>query len=483
MKTIKFHLIIILSILTINTAFAHSGKPSYHVIIDTDGAVDDMRAISMFLAGNDIRVLAIVGSQGTVAANTSACKVTDLLKTYHHQGISVGEGKTLNNKLPAWSSFAQKIVWGSDSSNSTSNFGNASTLLNQTVENYEYKVILIALGSLNTYALWLENNPQYINKIDRIVWYNSADLKSGFNYTVDAESYDKITKLNIPLHIVSNNRTDLICNADYLSYLKNTDSKYARQIYMVHQQPQVLANVNNNHLKLWDDLVPLYLTVPMIFTNESKGNITYASIEKSIPVQVIYESIAKLLASGDVTNNRVFSNFPTDPALYKPEIAKILPQTLEKYGAIEWKVMVMTNEVHGHTGIYSIIGAKMGIRACEYFNVGVNNLIATSYLGNLPPLSCFNDGIQISTGATIGQGLITVSDTVIPLPTVIFAFNKQRIKMTLKPEISVQMRKEIKIGVDKYGLTSDQYWLYIEELAIHYWAKYDRHEIFMIEKL
>ena len=47
----------------------------------------------------------------------------------------------------------------------------------------------------------------------------------------------------------------------------------------------------------------------------------------------------------------------------------------------------MTNEIHGHTGIYSIIGAKMGIRAMEYFNVGVNNLMITSFAGSEPPLS------------------------------------------------------------------------------------------------
>ena len=52
---------------------AHSGKSKYHVIIDTDGALDDMRALSMFLSGNDIRVLAITCSQGTFPSHSVKC--------------------------------------------------------------------------------------------------------------------------------------------------------------------------------------------------------------------------------------------------------------------------------------------------------------------------------------------------------------------------------------------------------------------------
>jgi pyrimidine-specific ribonucleoside hydrolase len=143
----------------------------------------------------------------------------------------------------------------------------------------------------------------------------------------------------------------------------------------------------------------------------------------------------------------------------------------------------MTNEIHGHAGIYTIIGAKMGVRAMEFFNVGVNNLTATTFAGHKPPLSCFNDGIQISSGATIGQGLITISDSLSVVPTAIFEFNNQKVKISLKPEIAAQMQKEIKYGVQEHGLLTAQYWLYIEELAIKYWSNYNRYEIFNITML
>jgi pyrimidine-specific ribonucleoside hydrolase len=166
-----------------------------------------------------------------------------------------------------------------------------------------------------------------------------------------------------------------------------------------------------------------------------------------------------------------------DETLYKPEYDSVLHTTLEKFGPVEWKAISMTNEIHGHTGIYSIIGAKLGIRAMEYFNVGINNMEVTSFAGNKPPLSCFNDGIQISTGATIGQGLITISDSISTVPTAIFEFNDQQVKISLKPEIAEQMQKDIRYGVQTYGLLTDPYWLYIEDLALRYWSEFSRFEI------
>jgi len=481
MTSKKFYCLILIFLLVQIQLFAHSGKPKYHVVIDADCAIDDMRSIAMFLAGNDIRVLAITSSHGTIDPFSGSYKVNSLLATFYHEGIPVGTGDKTNFTLPPWAGFANEINWG-DKINNSQNKENAIDLLNRITKDYPNKLTLIALGSLKTYADWLKNNQENIGKIEKIIWYNNAKKEDGFNYQADTASYNYIIKTNISIDIVSNDRKDLICNAQYLSYLKNTKSIYAQQIYKVHNQSPVSEKVKQNHLQLWDDLLPLYLSVPILFSSEKHGNITYVSVEKSIPASFVYETISKVLLSGTSTNNRVFTAFPVDTSLYRKEYALMLNSTIEKYGQIEWKAITLTNEIHGHTGIYSIIGAKMGIRAIEYFNVGVNNLKVTTFVGYGPPLSCLNDGIQISTGATIGQGLITVSDIVLAIPTVIFEFNKQKISMSLNKDIAKQMQDDIKKGVANYGM-SDKYWLYIEELAIKYWADYDRHEIFTIEKI
>jgi pyrimidine-specific ribonucleoside hydrolase len=461
---------------------AHSGKPKYHVIIDTDGALDDLRAITMLLAENDIRVLAITCSQGTLLPDSVHQKVRSLLATYHHEGIPIGTGKEIDRELPAWSSFAQLIDWGATNpDNSLADRVNAMELLSRTLKNYHDEITLIALGSLKTYVDWLNASPDVIPKIERIIWYNDQEVESGFNYKLSPESYDKIHQSDIPLDIISANSGKSLINKTYLETLSEGKSLYAHQILSVHEQPGVEERINQGHMQLWDDLIPIYLAVPLFFqVDKTDNNIRFISLSKGITDFMLYHTIRDLLESSAATNNRVFDHFPVDSSLYKPEYAAMMQETIEKFGLIEWKAICMTNEIHGHTGIYSIIGAKMGIRAMEYFNVGINNLSVVTFAGNTPPLSCFNDGIQISTGSTIGQGLIRIADSISTIPSAIFQCNDQKVTISLRPDIAERMKEEIKYGVQQFGLHDDRYWLYIEKLAIEYWYSFNRYDIFNI---
>ena len=65
MKKAILLLVIILTILNCKIV-AHSGKPDYYIIIDTDCAIDDLRAITLLLASSKVQVLGITTSDGTV---------------------------------------------------------------------------------------------------------------------------------------------------------------------------------------------------------------------------------------------------------------------------------------------------------------------------------------------------------------------------------------------------------------------------------
>lgn len=469
----------ILSVLIAGQLHGHSGKPKYHVIIDTDGALDDMRSISMFLSGNEIRVLAITCSQGTLLPDSVYVQVKSLLSAFHHEGIQVGVGEKTGQELPDWSSMAGGITWGTPTGKKSFDVReDAGIVLGRTTENYQDKITLVALGSLKTYADWVKSDPSVVERINGIIWLNSPDIVNGFNYKASPESYEFIRDSGIDLVIVGNNAGNFMIDDTYLNAIRNTDSRYATQIVNVQEQYDPGEPMLQEHLQFRDDMVPLYLVAPIFFESEFKDNVRIVRLSQGIPASFIYETVGRLLESATITNNMVFSTFPVDAALYKPEYAEILNATIEEFGLIEWKAISLTNEIHGHTGIYSIIGAKMGIRAMEYFNVGVNNLTVTSFAGHKPPLSCLNDGIQISTGATIGQGLITVSDSISIIPAAYFEFNNQVVEISLKPGIAEKMQEDIRYGVQTYGALTDQYWLYIEALALEYWSGFSRFEIF-----
>jgi pyrimidine-specific ribonucleoside hydrolase len=485
----KYRLLLILLVAALFTrAYPHSGNPAYHVIIDTDGALDDMRAITMLLSCNDVRVLAITCSDGTLRADSTMVKVKALLAAFHHEGIPVGVSKGTDAALPAWSSFMQSVHWGNTQEGADGGQGgipgfpvlDAQYLMDQVTDGYRQKITLVALGSLATFASWMDAASEKQEKIDRIIWYNASPMEEGFNYQAAPKGFDFLERTGIGIHIVSGPAGGLPVSTEYVSLMENSASPYAQHLAHIHQSSSVHEKVRQQQLYLLEDLVPLYLTVPVLFDVRHEQQITFVNPVAHLPSSLIYEVIRELLASSIQPDNKVFSAFPVGKELYLPAYKSMLPGTIDAFGMIEWKAIVLTNEIHGHTGIYSIIGAKMGIRAMEYFNVGVNNLVVESFAGDAPPLSCFNDGIQISTGATIGQGLIHVSDSVSAVPSAVFQCNQLKVHISVREELAERMEQEIAYGERTYGILTDAYWLYIERLAQTYWAELDRNEIFRI---
>ena len=126
--------------------------------------------------------------------------------------------------------------------------------------------------------------------------------------------------------------------------------------------------------------------------------------------------------------------FPRETSLFREDVQPIVNEVIEKYGIEEWKACLLTNEFHRHLGIYSLIGAKMGIRAREILEAPFDTLEVISNAGNKPPLSCMNDGLQVSTGASLGRGTIRVPDGN-SLPGAIFVHNGIKLRLNLKKRV------------------------------------------------
>lgn len=175
-----------------------------------------------------------------------------------------------------------------------------------------------------------------------------------------------------------------------------------------------------------------------------------------------------------------FTHFPIDPDLYAEDIKPIVKKTIESHGMQEWKAGALTHEIHGHLGIYTIAGVKMGIKALEHFHAEAGKISIESFAGVIPPISCMNDGLQVSAGATLGHGLIISRPTAYALPQAIFTYQDKSIRIHLKEKVFSMITKEISDAVSAYGTSGDDYWLYIRKRAIAYWQEWNRHAIFEI---
>lgn len=89
-----------------------------------------------------------------------------------------------------------------------------------------------------------------------------------------------------------------------------------------------------------------------------------------------------------------------------------------------------------------------------------------------------NEGLQVSTGATLGQGSIHVISDTIARPQAVFTYNGQSLLIKLKSEYLKELQAVISRGLKNYGLQDEDYWGLIRQASIRYWLEWDRNKIF-----
>ncbi len=183
------------------------------------------------------------------------------------------------------------------------------------------------------------------------------------------------------------------------------------------------------------------------------------------------------------SDNVIFKNFPQTAEYFKEDIDPHIDQIIKNHGIQEWKLVVMTSEFHTHLGIYSILGAKMGLKAREYFGCSKDQLTVLTYAGIEPPLSCLNDGLQMSTGATLGQGTIHMADGDNNFVKAEITYQDSTIIIELKENYQQQIKNDIRKIIETHGLQTISYWQKVRNLGIQYWKEWSRDEIFVIHSL
>jgi formylmethanofuran dehydrogenase subunit E len=63
---------------------------------------------------------------------------------------------------------------------------------------------------------------------------------------------------------------------------------------------------------------------------------------------------------------------------------------------------------HGHLGPFLILGLRAGLIGTDYLGKNYFELKATVETSPNPPRSCFIDGIQFTSGCTVGKGNIEI---------------------------------------------------------------------------
>jgi len=104
-------------------------------------------------------------------------------------------------------------------------------------------------------------------------------------------------------------------------------------------------------------------------------------------------------------------------------------------------------EFHGHGGPFMVVGLRMGLVALERLDAhGWFDLKCTVRLRWAPPDSCVIDGIQTSSGCTMGKHNIEVEEQ--DGIGAVFIKGEEGLEVHLRPEVLDRIREVSKSGED-----------------------------------
>ncbi|HOC55520.1 MAG TPA: nucleoside hydrolase [Verrucomicrobiota bacterium] len=472
---------VLLSGLLARIAGAHDG-PS--VIVDTDMASDDARALALLLNCPYLNVLAIVTSDGVSPPDVGATNVCRMLGFLKQDNVAVGIGRTLGTPPPPFRTNATGLDWTElgEPRIPPSGLHDAARVIQLMAKAAPTSIVYICLGPLSNLADALEGAPDMAGRIGTLLWFGTPPKASptGWNELRDEAAYKKIAAAGLQVEAVywPDESVAPVLDDALLDELAALDSPAAELIVRLHSTGRGAELARARHLRLWDDLVALRFLDPGLGALSPVADQPGWSQWTPGNAAAVRRAFCALLRAFPPRATVIMDKFPTEAEHLLPDVRKPAAQIIARHGLEEWKAAVLTSELHRHLGTYSIVGAKMGLRARERFNVALDELRVESHAGLKPPLSCVNDGLQTATGASLGRGTISVPTNVLPACQAIFSYGERRLRLRLKPEFARRIAEDMATLEKKHGGLTPAYFQEVRAVSFEHWLNFDRNTMF-----
>ena len=470
-----------LFILTAAPARAHSGPG---VIVDTDMAADDARALALLLTSPYFHVMAVVTSDGVSPPDVGATNVCRMLGFLQQDGVAVGRGRSLAGPAPAFRTNATGLDWAQLGEPIVPAGGmvSATNLIRFSLKNSPSRVIYICLGPLTNLGDVLTQSPELAEAISTVLWFGAPPkaVHPGWNAGRDEAAWKQVAAAGLQVEVVRwpDEAAAPLLDEALLDELARVNSPPAQLIVRLHSKGRGAELVRAKHLRLWDDLVALRLLNPSLgVMSPVAGQPGWSELTAVDPLAV-RRAMAATLRMLPPRATVIMADFPAAPQQLLPDVRELATQIIARHGLEEWKAAVLTSELHRHLGTYSIVGAKMGLRARERFNVALDELHVESHAGLKPPLSCVNDGLQVATGASLGRGTITVATNKPPTCEAVFRYGEGRLRLRLKPEFAKRIAADMAELEKRYGGTTPEYFQDVRGVSLQHWLNFDRTTMF-----
>ena len=466
-------------------AEAHTYKIS--LLVDTDMGLDDTRALAMLLNSDMVEIPLIVTSDGATAPQAGCRNLRMLLRYFKREDTMVAQGKNLGKPGPPWRSLSENMKWpelpGAPGKVSAGRAAPAEIV--ETLESADGDLLYLCLGPLTNLAQALSLKPEIREKISCLIYFGAHpdDPLPGWNTDRDPDSARLVFDSGLKIYSMCLPKEQLLLfDLTLYKKIEGIDTDAARLVTSIHGSPAAKKLLSDEHFRVWDEMTVIYLHQPAFFMFAPSSHGPDVMRLAAFKNKGVYDTYLKLLGHAadfhlSPRHSVVLKVFPTDPSLFREDMKPYVEKIIEKHGLEEWKACLLTNEFHRHLGVYSLIGAKMGVRAREILEAPFDTLKVHSLAGNSPPLSCMNDGLQVSTGASLGRGTIEISSGTAEASAGFFCGDR-KITLKVKKEVTNKIRANIKSALKEYGGLNPEYFAHIRKLAIRFWLDLDRQEIF-----
>jgi len=460
---------------------AHSGPG---VIVDTDMAADDARALALLLNCPYLNVLAIVTSDGVSPPDAGATNVCRMLGFLRVEGVAVGVGRALGTPAPAFRANATGLDWDQlgEPAAPAGRMLSATNLIRLALRSSPERVVYICLGPLTNLGDALAGAPELAEAISAVLWFGTAPGGSepDWNAKRDEAAWRQIAGTGLRVEVMQwpKSATAPVVDDALLDEVGALDSPAAELITLLHSTGRGAELVRAGHLRLWDDLAALR------FLDSTVGKLSPAASQPgwweltAVDAAAVRRAFLAKLRLFPERATVVMAEFPTEPQRLLPDVRELGTRIIQQHGLEEWKAAVLTSELHRHLGTYSIVGAKMGLRARERLNAALDELHVESHAGLKPPLSCVNDGLQVATGASLGRGTITVVTNGPGACEAVFKQGDACLQVRLKPELAKKIAADMAELEKRHGGLTPEYFEAVRGVSLKHWLDFDRTTMF-----
>lgn len=127
------------------------------------------------------------------------------------------------------------------------------------------------------------------------------------------------------------------------------------------------------------------------------------------------------------------------------------------------QILRKIKEFHGHLGPYAAIGYRMGAAANRVMGEDALKKKAIVFCGTKTPLSCMIDGVQLSSGCTMGKGNIAVEELGEPRAVFSLKDGTNGIEVRLREEVDLMIKEKMtswdsgeELAIQIFSMTDDE---------------------------